>query len=555
MYTFEVLADACYRAGARRLFTIMGDGNKRWLVAAARRGIALHHVRHEGAALAMADGYARVTGEVGVCSVTYSAGLTQLCTSLMVAARHRTPLLVVAGDLPSAQRGFGSQIDIDEAALVRASGAIPIPVRSPASAATDMHIAMATARRQQCPVVLLAPLDIQESEAPTAPAAGTDGLAAAAWLAAPGSPAPPEAVTAAAQVIAASRRPVLLAGRGAVAAGAREAICRLADRLGSLLATTLPAKGYLDHDPHSLGIAGSFSDQRARQLFAMADCVIAVGASLSAYTLAEGELFPEAAVVQVDSAPDGPALSSYDLAAHRRAPVPVPGDAAIVLGQLLETVPEAAPAPWRQDEKVQELLRRDPRREAIDNRPASLARGTSDPRELMLALDRALPASAEVVIGVGNFTWFPVQFLRNPGNRRFLSTIDFVAIGQAVPTAIGAALGTATAPVVAFEGDASFMMHVQELETAARYGVPMLVFVLNDGALGAEYHKLKAAGVDVSETILPSADICEVAAAFGVRARRVTHQDQVPEVIEWFNPDEGPHVVDCPISRSVVGPS
>ncbi|MGH3683421.1 MAG: thiamine pyrophosphate-binding protein, partial [Natronosporangium sp.] len=118
MQTYEVLARACHASGGRSLFTIMGDGNKLWLVAAARHGIRLYHVRHEGAGLAMADGFARATGEVGLCSVTYSAGLTQLTTSLMVAARHRTPLVVVAGDLPVAQRGSGNQIDLDQAALV-----------------------------------------------------------------------------------------------------------------------------------------------------------------------------------------------------------------------------------------------------------------------------------------------------------------------------------------------------------------------------------------------------------------------------------------------------
>jgi thiamine pyrophosphate-dependent acetolactate synthase large subunit-like protein len=148
VYTADVLADACYDAGARHVFTIMGDGNKQWLVAAARRGIQLCHVRHENAGLAMADGYARATGEVGVCSVTYSAGLTQLSTSMMVAARHRTPLVIIAGELPASQRGSGSSIDIDSAAFVRASGGLPVVVRSAQTAAHDVFAAFDLARDQ-----------------------------------------------------------------------------------------------------------------------------------------------------------------------------------------------------------------------------------------------------------------------------------------------------------------------------------------------------------------------------------------------------------------------
>lgn len=558
MYTFEVIADACRAHRTRSLFTIMGDGNKRYLVAAAQRGIRLYHVRHEGAGLAMADGYARATGEIGVCSVTYSAGLTQLPTSLMVAARHRTPLVVIAGDLPAAQRGFGGQIDLDEAALVRASGGIPVPVRSPQTAATDVDVAFRTARQQRRPVVLLAPLDVQEQTAPTPPDLAPVPADAGQP---PRQPAPADVVEAVAAVLRASRRPLLVAGRGAVVSGAGPQLRRLAERLGGLLATTLVAKGYLDADPHCLGIAGSFADWRARRLMAEADCVLAVGASLNAYTLAEGQLFPQARLVQIDLDPAGPRLAPYDLAARGgHAPLAVCGDAATVLDQLLAALPDPAPADgWRDQPEVRELLAVDPRREAIRTTPATLATGTVDPRELMLALDAQLPADAVVVAGVGNFTWFPVQYLRNPGDRRFISTIDFVAIGQAVPTGIGAALGLAEhgrpRPVVVVEGDASFMMHVQELETAARYGVPLLVFVCNDGALGAEYHKLKALGVDISETILPSVDVCGLAEALGARATRVTSPEQVAKVLEWFDPEQGPHVVDCPISRSVRGPA
>ena len=87
---------------------------------------------------------------------------------------------------------------------------------------------------------------------------------------------------------------------------------------------------------------------------------------------------------------------------------------------------------------------------------------------------------------------FVAQFLTNTGQRSFEMVFDFMTTGQAVPAAIGAALADPRRTVCAFEGDASFMMHVQEIDTAARYGAAPLIFVINDQALGAEYHKLRA---------------------------------------------------------------
>src|SRR5690606_7195284 len=148
--------------------------------------------------------------------------------------------------------------------------------------------------------VLLAPLDVQEQTAPTPPDLAPVPADAGQP---PRQPAPADVVEAVAAVLRASRRPLLVAGRGAVVSGAGPQLRRLAERLGGLLATTLVAKGYLDADPHCLGIAGSFADWRARRLMAEADCVLAVGASLNAYTLAEGQLFPQARLVQIDLDP------------------------------------------------------------------------------------------------------------------------------------------------------------------------------------------------------------------------------------------------------------
>jgi thiamine pyrophosphate-dependent acetolactate synthase large subunit-like protein len=131
---------------------------------------------------------------------------------------------------------------------------------------------------------------------------------------------------------------------------------------------------------------------------------------------------------------------------------------------------------------------------------------------------------------------------------------DFMTTGQAVPAAVGAALADGGRTICAFEGDASFMMHVQEIDTAARYGAAPLIFVINDEALGAEYHKLRALGLDPAESLVPMPDVVRLVEALGGRSMRIERPEDVRVVMDWYDPAGGPHVVDCPVTRSVVGP-
>lgn len=549
MKVYEVLAGAFRAEGARAVFALMGDGNKAWLVTmAGLPGVRLYSTRHEGPAVAMADGYARATGDVGVCSVTYGSGLTQIATQLMVAKRHGTPLVVFVPDTLSSDKGMGGQIDIDQRRFIEASGGVFQMLRSPSTAPEDVCLAFYKARSLRAPVVLNAPIDLQEAEYPLDWDEATYRPSAEMIPPRSALQPDPEQLAAAMQIFAAAKRPIVLAGRGAVEAGAREETLELAERIGALLATTLPTKGWFDGQPFSLGVAGLYLHQSLGELFAEADCVVAVGASLNTFTTVGGYLFPQAKVVHIDRRPD--ALIDQ----RRLADLYLQGDARATLHALNAGLLERGHrTPGYRTNEIAERLRSDARLVAIECAP--FAGGEDlDPRELMLALDGVLPDDCLVTVGVGHFTSFPVMYLSNPRARTFEIILDFVTIGQSVPTAVGAALARPDRPVVAFEGDASFMMHLQELETAVRYGAHVLIVVLNDGALGAEYHKLRAAGLDPAESVLPTPDLVGLASAFGVPARRLASVSDAPAIARWFGAGKGPHLVEARISRSVVGP-
>lgn len=542
------LAEAFVAEGVDTVFALMGDGNKMWLTdLQTSLGVRVVHCRHEGAALAMADGYSRATGRLGVCAVTYGPGVSQLSTSMLVAAKHGTPLVVFAAGIDSSLRDTDAHLDVDERRLLEAAGAKVWQVAEGGSPADVVHRAFYDARTAGRPVAVLAPVDLQERAVPPGCAERTGPIPYRS-----ARPVPPDADLAdAADILAASARPLVLAGRGAVLAGARAEVQRLAARLGAAVATSFGAKGWLDDHPRSLGNAGGFALSAAREIMNRADCVIAVGARLNDHTTDHGRLFPNARIVQIDVRPVPPAAGAATPALY------LCGDAAATL-QRMEAMWERGdlPAPAGPGWGPGELppAGHDFRQAQIESEPVVTTDGRMDPRVLMMTLDRLLPPDCTVVIGGGHFMAFAAQYLSNPGGRRFEMVFDFMTTGQAVPASIGAAAGTTDRVVVAFEGDASFLMHVQEIETAARSGIAPLIVVVNDGALGAEYHKLRWLGRDPAPALACPPDLGRVADALGGVGRRVTRPAELEDLMTWYDPSRGPHVVDCAVSRDVVGP-
>jgi len=550
---YDLLAEAFVAEGVSVIFKIIGYGNRHFLAAAASKGIRVVTARHEGAALAMADGYSRAGAGVGVVSVHYGPGVTQLPTSLMVASKHRSAVVAFAAGLPTDVRHRGGPLDLDERGLLTASGARIVELVRPEQAAETVHRAFQEAREHSAPVALLAPIDLQEATvadvAEPQPAAGhrPDGQASRAGATPVAVPAE-ESLREAAALLLESERPVVLAGRGARSPRAKALALDIADHLGALVTTSFGAKGLFDGHPRSLGTAGGFSLPADRQLLDQADCVLAVGASLNAWTTDRGKLFSRARVVQIDD--DVSAFSRSIVTPDLR----LLGDAASALSGLSQLLRKSGPAGGWPPAVLSRLARTDARESAIEGQRFTVEAGTVDPRRFMLGIDKHLPEDAVVVVGGGHFMGFVLQYLKNPATRLFELVFDFMTIGQGLASAVGAAVACPDRTVVAVEGDGSAMMHIQELETAARSGIPLLVLVLNDGALGAEYHGLVADGMPGDVALAPTPALADVAVALGGAGMTVTSEEQVNEIWPWYDPKRGPHLVDVRISRNVLGP-
>jgi thiamine pyrophosphate-dependent acetolactate synthase large subunit-like protein len=535
---FDVLARSFAQEGVRDCFALLGDANMNWAARLAGEGCRMIYVRHEHCALASAMAYARKKGEVGVATVTCGPGVTQLITALPAAVRAHLPLVVFAGEAPL-KSGWYNQ-EIDQAPLITATGAAYHRLHLPERMPVAVRDAFLQARRERRPVVIGIPFDLQDR-----PWTGSDALPRPSQELLPRpSPIPPhpDDVARAAQLVAGAGRVVVFAGLGAVESGAGPACRALAAKTGGLLMTTLPARGLFHDDPFCIGIAGSYTPEAGIELLKEADCVIAVGSSLAYHAGGGGQLWPKAQTLQIDVDPVAVAQGQEVAKHHLRA------DARLGVEALTAAVPARKTA-WRTDAIAARIRDTKP-----DSMKFDIAPGLLDPRDVVEALENALPQDWEMVNSGGHCSWFFAQ-MPSRAQEKFLTIREFGAIGNGISFAMGVAAARPERTVVLFDGDGSLMMHVQELETIRRHGLRILIVVMNDGAYGSEVHKLRAEGMPEEGSVFGYCDFAGIAKGFGLAGRTFKSLDDLPRALKDFASSSGAAVWDFHVSDKVTSPT
>lgn len=531
MQARSALAHCLVNNGVHTIFSVIGDGNAA-IIDSLVNELAVKNVRaaHEAAATNMADGFARVSGELGVASITHGPGLTNAFTALVEATRSRTPMLVVCGDTALSDRL--SLQDIAQREIVRASGAGFEQVRSPTSAAIDASIAVRRAFAEQRPIVLNVPVDFQWVDVPQlqmppalkvhAPAPTTDALDSAFG------------------VLAAARRPIVLAGRGAVKSNSREALLRLADRLGAPVATTLLAKDYFSGTAHDLGVFGSLSSPSTLDVISASDCVVAFGASLSRHTTIGGSLLSDKTVMQIDL---DPRQFSHEVSAGAA----VLGDTTLAATALLTQLDEAGVTPTSFSHIATNT---EPSHTSGHLEPAP---GTLDIGDVVRGLEPLLPADRTIVVDIGRFCGQPITGLRVETPEAFVFPAAFTSIGLAMATAVGASFGRPEHPTVVLSGDGSFMMAgIAEFNSAVRHNVDLIAVIFNDGSYGSEYKKLGDAGIDVELSRFDWPELAPLADALGGTGVAVRTLQDFKLVDDAIRGRTGPVLIDVKLDPRTV---
>jgi thiamine pyrophosphate-dependent acetolactate synthase large subunit-like protein len=558
MNVAEAVARGLAAHGVDHVFGVVGSGNFHVTNALIAGGARFVAAAHEGGAASMADAYARVSGRLVAISVHQGPGVTNALTGIVEAAKSRTPLIVLAPEATHPRSNFF----LDLPALAASIGAGFHRVTRDGVVA-EVAAACRAARDGAGQTVMLAlPLDVQ--------AMAVSDEVAAAWAArVAGTPpagvatAPAVDVTALVDALAAARRPVFIAGRGASRRGgeARDALIALAERCGALVAVSAAAKGLFAGDPWYLDISGGFATPLTAELIGQADLVVAWGSTLNMWTTRHGRLIaPGTRVAQVD-------VQAAALGVNRAVDVAVCGelvDVARRCGEALArgggTAAAAGGATPAGDGRMESSGWRTP---ALAARIAAEGRwravpftddsgdGRIDPRALTIALDDLVPAARTVVIDSGNFMGYPSMFLDVPDAAGFCFTQAFQSIGLGLASAIGAAVARPDRLTVAALGDGGFLMAAVELATAARLGIPLLVVVYNDAAYGAEVHHFGPHGHPLDTVTFADTDLAAIARGFGCAGVTVRAPADLAEVGRWLaGPRDRPLVIDAKVVAS-----
>ena len=533
-----VLAKDLAAYGARRCFGLLGTANFKISHALVEAGVDLISARHEGNAACMGDAYAKATGELTLVSVHSGPGLTNALTGIGEAAKSRTPLLVLAGDVPTG--AVKSNFYVEQAEMVRSVGAVAERIHTAASAREDALRAVARALRDRQTVVLSLPTDVQD-----APFAG-----AIPPLALPPTPAPahpdPASVSRLADALEGAQRPLVLAGRGAVISGAEQALMALAERSGALLATSVCGHGLFAQDPWSVGISGGFSSPAAHELIAESDLIISFGASLTHWTTKRGKLIaPDAVVAQIDI--DASRLG-YQMPVQHAIQADARMTAEAALAELNRRGRSAHQG--RRNEATRKRM------QDGDNHNApyqdTSTREFIDPRTLSKAVDAILPAERAVASDSGHFCGWVPRFLRVPNARASCLSHSFQSVGLGLASAIGLGIANPGMLAVLGTGDGGFLMSIADLETAVRLKLQLCILIYNDSSYAAEVHLYRRRGYSVDIVQFPDTDFAAIARGYGARAATVRTVDDLEPVRSWAREGApGVFVIDAKINPNL----
>ncbi len=518
------------------LFGLMGNGNAHLISSLTSRGFGFTSARHEAATVAMADAYHRATGRVGAATTTYGAGFTNTYTALAEARMARIPLVLVVGDAPTTgARAF----DIDQTGAAAAAGVTTLTA-TPSNATALTHRAFDLAARTVQPVVLAIPYD-HATAALTAPT-DLEPLPAK-----PAHTAAAEELDRIAGLLRTADRPLILAGRGVLLAGATTALTELGDRLGALFMTSVMATGVFD-SPWDLGIAGGFTRDHRLETARQADLVLVAGASLNAFQSRYGTLFaPGTPMIRIDNEPEAavahPAVTDY-----------LRADLDAALAGLLARTPAADPArTWRA--AAPEVAGDAFRSSAPTEDPAEFGPdGRLNPRAVVAALEHILPAERSVVMDGGHFIgWAPMYLTVPDPQAMVLVGTAFQSIGLGFGAAAGVSIARPERTTVFVTGDGGGLMGLADLETflrATRHGV---IVVLNDSAYGAELHQYASKGLDPTAMLIDEVDFAALGRAMGAAGTKATTLADLQHLQDWLNThQDGVFVLDVAISQQVV---
>ena len=522
----QFLVQALKKQGVTQVFGYPGGAIMPVYDALYDGGLAHQLCRHEQGAAMAAVGYARASGQVGVCIATSGPGATNLVTGLAEALLDSVPLVAISGQVPCAAVGTDAFQEVDVLGMSLSCTKHSFMVTDVADLPQVIAEAFAIASEgRPGPVLIDLPKDVQLAAVP-----------AQSPLFAVAEPEHlnPAELTAARTLLAAAERPVLYVGGGVGMANAEQQLRNFAAATGMPAVTTLKGIGALDPDsPVYLGMLGMHGTKAANYAVQQCDLLLVVGARFDDRVTGKLEEFaPEAKVIHLD-------VDAAEFGKRRAAEVGITQDLKQVLPRLAMSL---AVDPWR--EHCANMAREYAFRYDHPGQPIYAP-------ALLKQLSARLPESSVVACDVGQHQMWVAQHMRFTSPRNHLSSAGLGTMGFGLPAAIGAKMSRPEDEVVLVSGDGSFMMNVQELGTIRRAQLKVKMVLLDNQRLGMvrQWQELFFDG-RYSETILSdNPDFVALAAAFGIPGETITCKEEIAPALDRLLASESAYLLHVAISE------
>src|ERR1700722_17209892 len=527
----ELIVRCLENEGVTHVFGIPGEENIRLIEAMSRSSIQYVLTRHEQGASFMAETYGRLTGRAGVCSATLGPGAINLLLGTADATTNSTPLIALSAQVGMDRSFKESHQGVDLvsmfdpvtkwSALIATPGAVPEMLRK----------AFKLAQTERPGAVYLAvPEDIERATAP----AGGGPLPVN--VPRPDEPSPDQ-VARAASILRQAINPIVLAGHGATRSNAGDSLYRFADALGVPVATTFHGKGILPDDhPHALGAVGFMRHDYVNFGFDRADVVVTVGYELQEFDPVRINPLGDKQIIHIHRFP-AEVDRHYNVAVGLQADIGRSLDALVVaVDRIFED---------RGDEqRIRGLLADELERGRADNRfPLAPARIVADTRA-------ALGPEDIVLVDTGALKMWMARLYPTYAPNTCLISNGLSTMAWSVPGAIGAKIARPEAKVLVATGDGAFLMNSQEIETALREHIHMVILIWVDDAYGLISWKMDLElGHDV-DTTFGNPDFVAYAESFGAKGYRIEAAEELLPTLRAALAADTVSVIACPVDYS-----
>jgi acetolactate synthase-1/2/3 large subunit len=492
-------------------------------------------MRHEQCAAHAGDGYARASGDVGVCMATSGPGATNLVTGLATAYMDSSPLVALVGQVPRRLIGRDAFQEVDAVGITNPVTKHNFQVENasqiPKIVKQAFYIA---ASGRPGPVLIDIPKDVQIE---TAQMSFEEEVNILGYR--PDFEPHPIQLKKAVELLANAERPLIVAGGGVIISNASQELISIAELLLMPVATTLMGKGSIpENHPLATGLVGMHGTVASNTLIQEADVVLAVGMRFSDRTTGKMEEFcPDSKIIHID-------IDPAEIGKNIKVDVPIVADAKKALFEirklLMEKIKKKERSTWiNKTKELKEQL------ETKVNRDGELK-----PPALMAEIRKLLPENAIITTEVGQNQMWAALYLKIYRPRTFISSGGLGTMGFGFPASLGAKVACPEVPVIDIAGDGSFIMTEQDLATSVIEKIPVIIVVLNNSVLGmvAQWQRLfynrRYSAVNLSNV----PDFVKLAEAYGAQGFRVNTIKEFSSAFKKALNSEVTTVIDVPIS-------